>query len=573
MNDIFNDLLSDFIHSEELTKIYLREGRLWVLACFENGESDELESIQRQEFQWKIVRIAKSSYLCFSPAGYNWNEVALLNSDKSQELEDLLSYREVTIPIRFIGLLEDSHKVFTDRDFILDEIQTERLLLAIKSHQFITRRQQEDLNLLGDPTPLLKAMQSQAMPDIHEIEVNHQERTATITANLMPPREFKEPRARWVLRHFEKITGNERLRMYSEMLEDMAYQRIVREWKHCLIPVDIFQESETASQREEVKRQLRNLGYEHLIEEEMRKLPENYYFAVYSAIMFNWRYSKGIYNFDDDVLKSVYLASLPLHIKANIFTRLPEYCVYAKTPGMTDWNGRPMQGFFALTEEVSVNEELAEFINEYYEDQEDYEPLETSANLYLLIDGGSSDESRDGRTYIVKIPIDFDALRECLEFIELIEPRQDERNPSTEELIEWVSPFLSQLLYLCSEEPEIEHLREKELKPNTEDVKKTKKGFRIYVPSRINEWLCGWRTGSFIKQQKALEQQEKERKGFNGDTKTVRGHLRRAHWHTFYAGRRDAREREVRVRWLQMIKVNFEGNNMEKLPTVIKRVE
>lgn len=570
MSEIFDNLLGDFTHSEHLTKLYVRGNRLWVFACFEDIEAEELELIREKEFQWKVVRIAHTSYLCFSPSGYSWNEVALLNSDESQELEELMSYRKPTIPIRFVGLLENSREIFTDRDFVLNEIQTEKLLSAVKSQQYISRKQQDDLNFLGDPMPLLKAMQFGDAPDILGIDVNETERTVEFRVNATPPRELKEPRARWILRHFEKLYGYEKLLSLTAMLENMAAEKIKREWKHCLIPVAIFQELEDISNREDMETQLKKLGYEDLIEEYLDKLPDAYYSAVFAALMFNWRYSKGIYNFDDDVLKSIYLASLPVHIKANIFTKLPEYCVYVKTPQMTDWNGKPVQGFFAMTEEVPVNEDLAELINSYYTNTEQ-EPLETESNLYLLIDGGASDESKDGRTNVVKMPIDLGALEECLELVEIVDPRPDERNPETEELIEWIAPFLNQLLYLCSEEPEIEHSRQPELKPETEDVKKTKKGLRLYAPSRVNEWLCGWRTGSFIKRQK--ERQPVLPRRTDEPTKTVKSHLRRAHWHTFYAGKRDAPEREVRIKWLQMIKVNFEGENTEKLPTVIKKVE
>lgn len=573
MREIDDSLLNDFESSQDIVKLYLKDATLWLFAAFENISAEEIELIREQDFHWKTVRIAKTSYFCFSPAGYSWNEIALQNSLKSQDLEELLDYQSDTLPIRFIGLHGDTREIFTDRDFILDKLQTEKLKAAVKNQQYVTQKEIDDLNFLGDPTPLLRAMQSTEMPDILSVNVNQKAHKVEFKVNTMPKREFKEPRARWILRHFEQISGYEKLRTYSALLETMAEERIEREWKHCLLPADVFQELDRAAQEAEVSRQLRNLGYVHLIEEELENLPNNYYFAIYSAMLFNWRYSKGIYHFDDDVLKSVYLASLPVHIKATIFTRLPEFCIYAKTPGMTDWNGNPMQGFFAMTEEVPVNEELAELINERYEDQEDLELLETDSNLYLLIDGGSTDESSDGRTNIVKIPIDFETLEECLELIEVIEPRPDERKPTTKELIEWATPFLSQLLYLCSEEPEIENSRDQELKPETEDVKKTKKGLRLYVPNRINEWLCGWRTGSFIKRQKTFEQEENELSRANEPIKSIRGHLRRAHWHTFYAGKRTAAKREIRVKWLQMIKVNFESQETDKLPTVIKRVE
>lgn len=570
MKDVLDNLLADFNRSDSQSKVYVRNDCLFVCAGFQNLEQEELELIRERQFQWKVLRIAQTSYLCFSPTGYSWNEIALQNADRSQELENLLAYRKKTIPIRFIGLKDSSGEIFTDRDFTLDETQTEKLLSAVKSQQYITQKQEEDLNFLGDPAPLVKAMQLGDLPDILGVDVNKAEHSVHFTVNTMPARELKEPRARWILRHFEKLWGFEKMQAFSRMLENMAYEKVEREWKYCLIPVDIFQEIEDISNRENMQSQLKNLGFEHLIPEYLDKLPNTYYSSIYAALMFNWRYSKGIYNFDDDVLKSIYLASLPVHINARIFTRLPEYCVYVKTPEMSDWNGRPMQGFFAMAEEVPVNEELADFINENYEFDEDSEPLETDASLYLLIDGGSSDASRDGRTNVVKIPIDLGKIEECLELIELVEPRPDERDPETEELVDWASPLLNQLLYLCSEEPEIQHARQPELKPETEDVKKTKRGLKLYTPSRVNEWLCGWRTGSFVKQQKESEKQEARP---DEDMRTVRKHLRRAHWHTFYAGKRDAPEREVRIKWLQMIKVNFDDEDTTKLPTVVKRVK
>jgi hypothetical protein len=571
MRDINQDLLEVFRKSGKLTEVFVSHESLWLFAIYEDVSDEEIELLREQIFLWKVVKIAKTSYLCFSPSGYSWNEVALLNSDQSQNLEELLSYRGATLPIRFVALRQDTGEVFTDRDFQLDIFQTENLISAVKSQQYITQKEINDLDFLGDPTPLLKAIQSEELPNILGIDVNQAEHTVQIRVNSMPKREFKEPRARWILRHYENMAGTEHLRIYTNILEGLAEKGITHEWKHCLIPVDITEGVEAAAQQDGVIQQLRKLGVEHLAEEYTNKLPNGYYPAVYAALMLNWRYSKGIYNFDSDVLKSIYLASLPLNINARIFTRLPEFCIYAKTPGMTDWNGKPIQGFFAMTEEVPVDEEIADLINEFHPDTN--EKLETETNLYLLIDGGNSDESRDGRTYILQMPLDYENLRECLEEIALVEPRPDEREPDTIELIEWVTPFLSQLLYLCSEEPEIEHSKQIELQPETETVKKTKKGLRIYAPSRTNEWLCGWRTGSFIKQQKARDQEEKDQISTSENTKTVRGHLRRAHWHTFYAGKRNAPEREVRVKWLQMIKVNFESLETDKLPAVVKKVK
>ena len=53
-----------------------------------------------------------------------------------------------------------------------------------------------------------------------------------------------------------------------------------------------------------------------------------------------WRYSQGCYRFDDDLFKAVSSTELSGDLSADVLYRLPEWCVYIKTPGM-EWLYNP----------------------------------------------------------------------------------------------------------------------------------------------------------------------------------------------------------------------------------------
>lgn len=59
-----------------------------------------------------------------------------------------------------------------------------------------------------------------------------------------------------------------------------------------------------------------------------------------------WRYSQGIYRYDADLLAALAGSELSGDLPSNHFRRLPEWCVYIETPGLT-WLDTALHGFWA----------------------------------------------------------------------------------------------------------------------------------------------------------------------------------------------------------------------------------
>lgn len=102
-------------------------------------------------------------------------------------------------------------------------------------------------------------------------------------------------------------------------------------------------------------------------------------------------------------------------------------------------------------------------------------------------------------------------------------------------------PLISLLLYVCSDGVEYRASNQ----PSNPAPKRTRRhGWRLFPAPHPRVWNLGDKTGE------ALESALSASKVQEGERKAVRPHIRRAHWHTFYAGPRDAEEREVRVKWI-----------------------
>ena len=99
-------------------------------------------------------------------------------------------------------------------------------------------------------------------------------------------------------------------------------------------------------------------------------------------------------------------------------------------------------------------------------------------------------------------------------------------------------PLISLLLYVCSDG--VEYRASKQ--PENPQPKRTRRhGWKLFPAVHPRVWNLGDKIGETL--EAAKRDAQEERKG-------PRPHIRRAHWHTFYAGPRDADERETRVKWI-----------------------
>ncbi len=67
------------------------------------------------------------------------------------------------------------------------------------------------------------------------------------------------------------------------------------------------------------------------------------------AAIGTWRYSQGIYRFDDSVYEALRDTVPSGDMPVDVLYRLPEWCVYIETPG-ADWLGTTLYGFWVHLE-------------------------------------------------------------------------------------------------------------------------------------------------------------------------------------------------------------------------------
>jgi predicted DNA-binding protein (MmcQ/YjbR family) len=275
----------------------------------------------------------------------------------------------------------------------------------------------------------------------------------------------------------------------------------------------------------------------------LKQQPKNSQTNLAAALI--WMRGKMIYRFDDTLADILAAQPLDGKIPPEALHYLPYPCVYIE---------RKMQvgdyetiGFFAW-----LDNENAKILRLHF-----LEPNGDTLPIPIPITGGTIDDS-------------------ILEFARLSGERNENMNGSNydaDSLLD--SPFpkliaecINYLLYLCSEKPDM---------PDDTELR-TKRSRDTYGnPKRAVEWDVGTRLGAALKKAKgkeiSIETTNDEINSASKDDKKThtspRPHMRRAHWHSFWTGKRDSSERKLVLRWLPPITVNI--NDMD-LPSVISPV-
>lgn len=250
-----------------------------------------------------------------------------------------------------------------------------------------------------------------------------------------------------------------------------------------------------------------------------------------------WRLGQGVYRFDPDVLSAVWDTPVTGDIPSEVLFRLPEWAVYIEAPPTSRWRGA-----YAHLE---------------------WDPAPVSrAELRLVFDGGQ---------YLVPPAVHLGGtLEEGLTRMVREAERQAAEHGMSDlaaqgagfgELRAMAEPVISCLIYLCSQAADYSGDRE----PQRAAPKRVKGGLRLFPAPGPVVWEVGVRMGAALRA--AYQRQEQE--GGEGTGRTVRPHVRRAHWHGFWRGPRDG-QRQLIVKWLPPIPVAFEDG--QERPVVIHPV-
>lgn len=257
---------------------------------------------------------------------------------------------------------------------------------------------------------------------------------------------------------------------------------------------------------------------------------------VFGALI-AWRPTKGIYRFHPGLYEAVANTDLAGDVPSELLTRLPGYAVFVEAPGLLFFD-KPILGFWAYLSSAAK---------------------QNAVELVPLF--------VDGTAHGLSVPLGHHPVSDLARIAvsAMFENSDIEYAPTGEEwerLNACLSAMFSLLLYLCSEKPEIDDW--------TPPVPKAKLfgGKRRWLQAKeASAWNVGLRLGAALNLARERESRDPETPG--GDTgRAIRPHIRRAHWHSFWIGKRG--EQTISLRWLPPIPVKV--SETDQLPAVIHPV-
>lgn len=237
-----------------------------------------------------------------------------------------------------------------------------------------------------------------------------------------------------------------------------------------------------------------------------------------------WRYTKTVYNFNAEIqeqlLKSEFKGDLPVEL----LERLPEYCVCIKLAKPIEL---PLLGYLKEIDYLFIS--LNKIVGKKSLIITSYSSNECSwGNLWVELNSKIKFFGDDKEKRIVK---DI-ANKKDLERLER----------KHEQTIRQVLPYI---LYIISDKPDIQGINKEEHKAvNVQEIHK-KGEVRLFPANKVTEWNVGNNIAEKIKQYYSSAS--------NGGT--VRPHIRRGHWHTYWVGSRTGKQEPV-IHWLFPILVN-----------------
>lgn len=248
--------------------------------------------------------------------------------------------------------------------------------------------------------------------------------------------------------------------------------------------------------------------------------------AILSALA-TWRYSKGIYSIHPELQTSLTSSTIFGDLPTGVFRRLPEWCIYVETPGLL-WAERDLHGFFAHMEwDANTHREELRIL------------LNTDNELMpAILHVGEWTIEEAIRRWVEE------SIRQAKNagHSEYVKSLQNERELFIEIMSEEMASIVSLLLYICSDEPEIDD-RVPGHNKYPKQVK-TKKGFRLFPADKPRMIRIGEKVGEKLRIQRLASHVTSVKKG-----KSKRAHLRRGHWHGYWTGPKDG-ERTFIYRWL-----------------------
>ncbi len=256
-------------------------------------------------------------------------------------------------------------------------------------------------------------------------------------------------------------------------------------------------------------------------------------FEIYDIAVFGtWRYSQNIYRFDNSLFDNITSTELQGDIPISILRKIPEYCVYIETNcKLADWQ----QGFFAYF--CGPSEEVMNFNFHAVTKEFKGVPLfEVSIDTKMTL-----------RQALYRLQQKADEGAENLG----IDKSKIKNFVYNQENFSLIQKMLSLTLYLCSDKPDIDNLREPGTSPHRPEPKKVKGGMKLFPAQKPTIWEVGRTIGQ------ALRNAARQANEYQGGTHaSPKAHIRRGHWHGYWTGPRTGKQ-EFTLKWLHPMLVNI----------------
>jgi hypothetical protein len=250
--------------------------------------------------------------------------------------------------------------------------------------------------------------------------------------------------------------------------------------------------------------------------------PSNDNIAVF---LLTWQYSKSIYKFNDNIYNSLTKNEINGVFPVDVIYRLPYHCIYL------DLEGREIRGstLHGVWVRLDYNKKLSKHM------------------ICFCVNNNKLGENDKLICSSYSVILDKNNIINLLKesFIEA-QKLFSNSHLTTDFYSEYESEakvFLSLILYICSDEPDI--ICQDKVKTEHQWSVKTRHGQKLLPAPKVRIFNVGEEISKKIQEVNSYE---------SGD-KSVRAHIRKAHWHGYWVGKGRT---EFKYNWVYPVIVNVE---------------
>ncbi len=257
------------------------------------------------------------------------------------------------------------------------------------------------------------------------------------------------------------------------------------------------------------------------------------------AALLAWRPTKGVYRFDDDLLQSLWNVDLNKKIPTEVLFDLPEWCCYIDFEGFEPAKAMGLYGFFVYLEEDQKSKERE--IRFTFAGPGQNAPSISTMPFHIDAGGGTLGEMLQGAVDFAKKSSD------------IAEEKLKGFAVDSKDAADIFGKYFSLVLYLCSTGRDIiQTSRKRKISKNPKKKKR-----RLPVEYRVGSAIGG-----------AIRRARESHARGTGDGTKKSPHIRRAHYHTFWYGKKG--QQKPIVKYIAPIPVNI-GD--EPVMPIVRRVK